>query len=335
MLTLMKQATRLSVILGAGFSKWAAGLPVAAELFDFAIEPFGVSDDRKIEFVRLAKQTWDQDHAEGVVEQFIAHALAGTHDMRTAVSWYIVRRFSEPYIWKEWHAGKWRRHVLMIDENRKFERAGVMPARDFLYRMRPFLCGIITTNYDLLVEYALGTRLFNYGQPGEVLTGRGAYPVSQWRNPVTLQGSIALAKMHGSISWDLEGRYTDGRRGITGNALIVAPTPEKTAPVSLAFEWELAGRILRESTRLLVFGFAFNPYDEALLNHLKEYGSNIEHVIVVDKSPRPDRVTAIWPQAHLYLFPPPPEEGPEREDWFANLDRALIGPSNDALQSTA
>lgn len=327
----MTQATLLSVLLGAGFSKWAAELPVTAGLFDFAIDPFGVRDDRKIEVVRLAKSAWDQEHPEGLAEQFIAFALTDSHEVRTAVSWYIVHRLSEPYIWKEWHAGKPRRHVLMIDENRKYERAGVTRARDFLYQVRPFISGIITTNYDLLVEYALGTRLFNYGQPGEVLTGRGPYPLSQWRNPVTLHGSIAMAKIHGSISWDMEGRYTEGRRGITGNALIVAPTPEKTAPASLAFEWELAARILRESTRLLVFGFAFNPYDEALLSHLKEHGCNIKHVIVVDKSHRPDRVVAIWPQADVCLLPPPPEEGPEREDWFANLDRAVIGPTNNVL----
>lgn len=300
---------------------------MAAELFDFAIEPFGVRDDRKMKVVRLSKNAWDQEHPEGLAEQFIAHAIAASHDIRTALLWYIARRLSEPYIWKEWHAGKWRRHVLMIDENRKHKRSGVTRARDFLFRLMPILSGIITTNYDLLVEYALGTKLFNYGQRGEVLKGRGPYPVSQWLNPVTLQGLIAMVKMHGSISWSLEGRYTDGRRGITGNALIVAPTPEKTAPASLASEWELAGRVLRASARLLVFGFAFNPYDEALLNHLKEHSCNIKHVIVVDKSHKPDCVTEIWPQAHVYFLPPPPEEGPERQDWFAKLDRAVIGPS--------
>jgi len=333
MVTLMAKATRLSLLLGAGFSKWAAGLPVAAELFDFAIESFGVRDDRKIEVVRLAKSAWEQEHAEGLVEQFIAHALADSPNIRTAVSWYIVRRLSEPYIWKEWHAGKWRRHVLMLDENRKNERAGVTRARDFLVRLSPLLSGVLTTNYDLLVEYALGTKLFNYGQLGEVLTGRGAYPLSQWRNPVTLQGSIALAKMHGSISWDLEGRYTDGRRGITGNALIVAPTPEKTAPATLASQWELASLILEKSTSLLAFGFAFNPYDEALLNHLQEHGCNIKHVIVVDKDPKPDRVRRIWPEAHVWVLPPPSEDDPEPKDWFAELDRIVTGSSNNALRS--
>ncbi len=323
------------MLLGAGFSKWAGGLPVVAELFDFAIEPFGLRDERKIQIVRSAKEAWDAEHAKSLAEQFIAHALAGQPDIRTAVSWYIVRRLSDPYVWREWHAGRWRRHVLMVDENRKYERLGVTRARDFLLRLSPGLSGILTTNYDLLVEYALGTKLFNYGRPGEVLTGRGAYPVSQWRNPVTLRGSIALAKMHGSISWDLKGRYTDGRRGITGDALIVAPTPEKTPPANLAPEWELAGLILRGSTRLLVFGFAFNPYDEALLNHLQEHGRNIKHVILVDKNPKTDRVRRVWPQAEVCVLPPPPEGDPECKNWLANLDRIVTGPSNNALQPTA
>ena len=38
----------LALFLGAGFSKWAANLPVASELFDFAIHPFGVREERKL-----------------------------------------------------------------------------------------------------------------------------------------------------------------------------------------------------------------------------------------------------------------------------------------------
>jgi hypothetical protein len=326
MMDLITQEEKLSVLIGAGFSKWAAGLPVASELFDFTIEPFGVRDERQMRIVRLAKNAWDQEHPDGLAEQFIAYAMSTSRQLRTAVLWFIARRLSEPYIWQEWHSGKWRRHVLMIDENRKYERPGVTLARDFILRLMPFLSGIITTNYDLLIEYALGTKLFNYGQLGEMLKGRGPYPVSQWRNPVTLQGSIALVKLHGSISWDLDGRYTDGRRGITGNALIVAPTPEKTVPAVLAHEWKLAGHILRKSDRILVFGFAFNPYDEALGNHLRQYGGNIKQVIVVDKKHKPERVKAIWPHASVQLLPPPPECEVDREDWYRNLDLAIKEP---------
>ena len=146
----------------------------------------------------------------------------------------------------------------MIDENRKFDRPGVVPARDFLVRLG-IVTGLLTTNYDLLVEYALGTKKMNYGEHGEVLTGRGSYPSSQWSNPVTLVGSVSVAKMHGSVSWDENARYTDGRRGLTGEVLIVAPTAEKSVPNSLRRAWDLSAHILGRSDRLVVFGFGSTP----------------------------------------------------------------------------
>lgn len=328
----MIQPTGLAVFLGAGFSKWAAGLPVASELFDFAFDPFGVRDERRIEIVRSEKRAWDAENPEGLTEQFIAHALASHRRVRSAVLWYIVRRLSEPYIWQEWRARRARRQALMIDENRKHDRPGVTRARDFLLHLLWLLTGVITTNYDLLVEYALGSKHFNYGRTGEVLTGRGPYPVSQWRNPVTLRGSLALAKMHGSISWGLDGgRYTDGRRGITGNALIVAPTPEKTQPTVLLAEWALASHILRQSDRLLVFGFAFNPYDGALLSHLETHGAGIKQVIVVDTHPKRDRVTRVLPQAAVQVLCPPVREGPEARTWFAQLDDIVQRPLSNRV----
>ncbi len=192
----------LVLFLGAGFSKWAADLPVARQLFDFDIQPWGPRENRKLEIVESLKHDWDMTHLDGLSEQFIADALSFQEKNRQAVLWYIARRLSEPFIWKEFHAQRWRRHVLMIDENRKFKIAGIGRAQSFLQRFfTPFLAGIITTNYDLIVEYALGTRGFNYGVPNQSLSGRGPYPVSQWRNPVVLKGKVPLAKIHGSISW--------------------------------------------------------------------------------------------------------------------------------------
>lgn len=318
----VRKRTGLAVLLGAGFSKWAAALPVAAELFDFQLEPFGVREEGKLKLVRQLKAAWDGERPDGTAEQFIAHALAGPPRVRGAVLWYIVRRLSEPYVWPEWHAGKWRRHVLMIDENRKLERAGVTRARDFLVGLGHDVTGVLTTNYDLLMEYAFGTRLFNYGRRGEVLSGRGAYPLSQWRNPVALTGPVSIAKMHGSIFWDSHGRYTDGRRGLTGNALIVAPTPEKT-PAPLASVWQLAGRILEQSSRLLVFGFAFNPYDDALLSHIATHGRGLETVILVDISPNLDGAKQVWPHSEVKAFPPPPDGSAELAEWLGH--RATTG----------
>lgn len=203
-----------TLFLGAGFSKWAAGLPVASELFDFSIEPFGEREKAKLNIIHHMKNIWDIENPKGLSEQFIASAMSGSQIQRDALLWYVTRRLTDQFIWNEWHAGKMRRHVLMIDENRKNNLLGVIRTRAFILKRIADLSGIITTNYDLIIEYALGTKYFNYGQKGEVLQGRGAYPLSQWQNPVTLKGSTVLTKLHGSISWGLDGqRYTDGRGG--------------------------------------------------------------------------------------------------------------------------
>lgn len=311
----------LALFLGAGFSKWAANLPLGNQLFDFSLKPFGVNELRKLERVKRLKQHWDSANPKGLSEQFIADILSrGTAYGKNDVLWYLVRRLSEPYIWQEWHAGRIRRHVLMIDENRKWDRAGVRSTSDFIIQCGMQLFGIITLNYDLLVEYALGSRGFNYGSFGEVLQGRGPYPISQWRTPVMLRGRLPLAKLHGSISWDMNGRYTDGRRGLSGKALIVAPTPEKRPPHELEYHWNVAWSILRRVSRLLVFGFAFNNYDEAVLNHLKEAGRELKSIAIIDVLSRLESAKKLWPQADIQSFRPPPEGRDELRDW---LSRAI------------
>lgn len=307
----------LSLFAGAGFSKWAADLPVASELFDFAIDPLGTREEAKLRLVKGLKGQWDRDSPSGTAEQFVARALSMDARHRKAVLWYIVRRLSEPYLWVERRAGRWRRHVLMIDEHRKRDRPGVEKAQHFLVQtLGMHLRGIITTNYDLVLEYALGTKGFNYGTPGERLHGRGPYPVSQWRNPVTLRGSVPLSKVHGSISWDDTARYTDGRRGLTGNALIVAPVPGKGPPPSLEAEWGLSAKILQASSHLLVFGFAFNPYDQDLLELFRGAGQGVRSVMIVDIDPREERAHAVWPSAEVSTARPPPDGDKDLRLWL-------------------
>lgn len=67
----------LALFLGAGFSKWAADLPVASQLFDFEIELYGTREAGKLEIVKSLKQKWDETHPDGFAEQFIAEALNG------------------------------------------------------------------------------------------------------------------------------------------------------------------------------------------------------------------------------------------------------------------
>lgn len=300
------KTSNLALLFGAGFSCWAAQLPIARQLFDFAIEPWGIKEEKKFELIKFLKGDWDAMHPEGQLEQFIADAMNFPTKGKEAMLWYIKQRLCEGFIWKELYAHRMHRHVLMIDENRRFQIEGVVKVRDFIQHFRHMmLSGIVTTNYDMLIEYALGTKGFNYGIKDQILIGRGPYPLSQWRNPVKLSGLIPLAKIHGSISWDESGYYTDGRRGLTGNALIIAPTLEKKAPDALKNAWILAKNIFSNAKRIIVFGFAFNPYDEAVLDLLRISGAHIKCILLIDIDPPIERAHAVWPNAQIATALPP------------------------------
>ena len=82
----------LALFLGAGFSKWASDLPVATQLFDFNIKPWGPRENTKIIRVKELKNTWDKIHPEGQSEQFIADALNFSLKDKQLILWYITRR---------------------------------------------------------------------------------------------------------------------------------------------------------------------------------------------------------------------------------------------------
>jgi hypothetical protein len=304
----------LVLLLGAGFSKWRADLPVARQLFDLNIEPFGVREERKLVRVRAMKEAWDSLNPGGEAERFIRHAFTIGGGVRDLVQWYVQRRLVTPFIFYERHAWRTRRHVLQIDErSRVDQRSGVLEAREFLERCGPD--GIITLNYDMLAEYGLGTRRFHYGVPDQVLSGRGPYPISQFIKPVKLTGRLPLLKLHGSISWDEEGRFADGRRGLTGRALIVPPVPEKTAPPELENVWAAARTLLRGATRLVAFGVAFNPYDAAILDLLRS--ASLRSVLLIDLAPKLAAAQTLWPTARVECAAPPPEGDDVMAEWLA------------------
>jgi hypothetical protein len=294
--------TRTALFLGAGFSAWAAQLPVVSGLFDLAISIHGPREASRLDRVARIKDEWDRRNPRAGNERFVAYALTLADPERDLVLWYVARRLSDPFIW---YAGR-RRYPYPIDDANRDRHPGVRAAASFL---QPFwnweISGAVTTNYDLLVEFAVGSRLFNYGMVGEQLLGRG-----RWQGlggPVSLFGHVPVAKLHGSISWGMDGtKYAEGRRGLTGGSLIVAPVPEKTPPPQLASVWALAERILRGADRLLVFGFAFNPYDEAVLNLLRAGGTGLRDVLVVNRSDVTPQAKALWPRAHIQWSGPPP-----------------------------
>jgi hypothetical protein len=307
----------LSFFFGAGFSKWAANLPLADELFDYQITPWA-REQKKLDRVKTLKSMWDENHPNGLTEQFIADATQYANNDREAVVWYIVRRLSEPFVWKEYSSGRYRRHVLMIDENRRHAIEGVRKAMQLInIELLPSISGIITTNYDMLVEYSLSTKRFNYGIENQSLTGRGPYPLSQYgKGKVLLSGKIPLAKIHGSINWDDDNMYSDGRRGISGHAKIVPPSREKKPEVVLSPHWRLAEQILLKTSRLLIFGFGFNDYDEAVRGLLKKNGARIASVFVVNRTSKVNIAKEWWPNADIEWALPPPDDDGRVKEWI-------------------
>lgn len=305
----------ISVFLGAGFSKWAADLPLASELFDFNIGIINERDEKRLNTIIQWKEQWDTNNPTGYSEQFIKKSIDANTRKKNLVTWYITRRLAEPFI------GTITRgyQTLMIDDKRVKSIEGVQRAKSFIYSLKPLsISGIMTCNYDMLIEYALGTNGFNYGSDNQILTGRGKNPVFPWQGlPVCLTGDIKLAKLHGSISWNKGHYYTDGRCGLRGDALIVPPAPEKRPPLELKEVWNLGNSILRSSDRLIVFGFAFNQYDVALLDFLRLSGANLAKILLIDLKPNISVAKSLWPGAEIEECMPQFENNPIFKDWIS------------------
>jgi hypothetical protein len=295
-----------AVLLGAGFSKWAADLPVVRTLFDWSIEVYGPIEAGRLSRVVGLKERWDRNNTGAYPEHFISHALTLDERDAEAVLWYIGRRLGDSFIWGMSDFYRRHRFSMSVKEGYSTDHAGINKAAQFL---RPFwnwdLRGVLTTNYDLLIEYAVGANGFNYGTHLERLGGRR--PWSRLPGWTVLQGTVPLAKLHGSLSWDRKGgRFSDARGALTGKSLVVAPVPGKAPPSSLEDQWRLAASILVRSERLLVFGFAFNPYDEAVLELLSAGGEQIRDVLVIDVDPKLSQAQRLWPLARVQGCTPPP-----------------------------
>lgn len=274
------------LLLGAGFSRWAAHLPLVSELFDFAIDPGNDREVRRLEIVRTAYAKWRRQFPEANNEEFIAWARTNLRRFDYA-GWYVTRRLTDPFI-----SGSYIRRTFYINSYYARENPGVVRAREFLQNLE-LAYGfpvVLTANYDLLVEYALGTKGFHYGRPGECI-GRTPYPYIQ---PVYVTGPVPLLKLHGSLSWSTDGKSTTSRFGMTGKCLIVPPMAEKTPDEMFAWEWGEAASYLENAKRLVIFGFAFNPYDQAIRTLFREHSGKIKEIISIDRFDQRTRLAEIF-----------------------------------------
>ena len=136
-------------------------------------------------------------------EEFVYWCLNKSSHRRSRVVWYVSRRLSEPFMTKIYGSYS----PFMFDERKIHENPNIMRVKAFLNKANAYnLSGILTCNYDIIVECALGTKGFNYGTQGERLEGRGKNPQFPWQNAhPKVMGNIKLAKLHGSLSWDNKG----------------------------------------------------------------------------------------------------------------------------------
>lgn len=267
---------RVAALLGAGFSKWSCGLPLVSELFDFAISADNPIEERRISRLQKKYDAWKTTNQKSNNEAFIEFSQ-GPSGKFSLINWYVTRRLTEPFV-----VGHGRRFTWYINSYFPAQHKGVENARNLLHALLQNAgsgsLGILTTNYDLLVEYALGTRAFNYGTLGEQI-GFTPYP---YPRPIYVTGNIPIAKLHGSISWNEDRKFPDSRCGLTGKCLIVPPISEKAAPKLLRDQWKTAKSILSACDKLVVFGFAFNDYDTAIRNFIAKALRPKSTVILVD-----------------------------------------------------
>jgi len=299
---------------GAGFSKWAIGLPTAYELFDFNIKTYGPRENVKLNQIRNQKQIWDMNHPVMEAEDFIAFLLDQSVKTKKLVTWYIARRLAEPFIERtsyfetNFKTGARGRRIFGINDRKKFQVNGIKKAESFFNNL-PWqnLEGILTTNYDLVIEYALGTKRFFYGDRPRLLHGppRAYTTAAKQRYPVYLTGKIPIAKLHGSISLTEKGYCADGRGCITGKAIIIPPAHNKKISDSLTNEWAYARNILKQSKIIVFFGFRFNSYDRELMDLFTETVPWIQKIILINPNPEIKLLAEkIWPSAEIKWIPP-------------------------------
>ena len=267
---------RIALMLGAGFSKWSCKLPLVSELFDFKIRINNKAEEQRI--IRLNKifESWRAKNPTEHTEAFIRFSQELSRRFNLT-NWYITRRLTDPFVV---HGS--RRYTWHINSYYPRGHKGIERARSIIAALSGISGAknltILTTNYDLIPEYALGTRGFNYGFPGEQI-GFTPYP---YPRPIHLTGLIPIAKLHGSISWTEDAKFPDSRCGLTGKCLIVPPVTEKQAPKSLKPQWSLAMNTLAKCRKLVVFGFSFNEYDTAIRKLFKAKLSPDADIIFID-----------------------------------------------------
>ena len=325
MITKMKVA----MFVGAGFAK-AWGLPLANEIMDMQdIHTKYFPGKWQVELIEKVEAVWNATHPmhKGIVDEF-ARMLQQSKSFKVVIERHVETKTCLDDNWsskllhlesevfttrhelsfeeftsflalrlssKHWQVGTARETKWGTGDHIRKQQSVPKGYQELHKALKKVdLIGIVTTNYDLVIEKLLGPtssgRLggFNYGKGGERLLGR--HPVSsQWTyGPVTITGKIPLLKLNGSLNWAISSdgqvvKYIDSRpsRSRRYQVLLLPPATgikhNKLQPI-----WEHAERVLRTADVWIFCGYSVPDYDQAVRDLLRTSVKNTKRIVILD-----------------------------------------------------
>lgn len=270
------------VILGAGFSAHA-GVPLARDLFlrANAPVPFSAAATVRHELVLREFEQWHDANPRAHAEEFIASIYARPFELGSSgVAWPWVVEYVGAVIARPGIDGTMQRAGARYSNRITVPLPGSAPYARFwqLLTAQTRITGILTLNYDLVVERTLRHRPmrrpvlpgFHYGGfplPQLLLGASRPFGGTSAQRQVEVCGTVPLYKIHGSLNWALDrGEVTtfqDVRPALRhgGDAAIVPPHREKERPGWLRTVWEGAEAVLRDADTWVVCGYSAPSYD--------------------------------------------------------------------------
>jgi hypothetical protein len=293
----------IALFLGAGFSKFW-GLLLAPEVMNMEfINQLAFPGKWQRTLLKEIKHLWEARAGEhnNIVDQFARSLYTSDSDAFQKFVSFLALRFSS----KHWHIGTASATKWGTGDHVRRQRS-IPPQYSLFLKIigTANLRGIVTTNYDVVVEKLLGPlasgRLggFHYGMPGEQLAGRHPVSAKDSYRHVTVTGKVPLLKLHGSLNWELSEedkivKYVDcrpsrGRRYQAGIQSLLVPPGGSPMSNALQPTWDHAREVLKNSEVWVFCGYSLPEYDSRIHDLLGESASGkVSKVCVCDINPTP------------------------------------------------
>lgn len=262
-----------ALILGAGFSH-AAGMPLTRDLLSGDTYVPSKTASKKWSSLLDDYEAWFHKNPGKGVEQYLAELYSIEFGYRAEL-WSVAVHLITATLGTPRHgesvAGR-ARYSSMI--TRGYRDAAHRAFWDVILKGVD-LTGVVTTNYDILIERSLRHRPMT-GRPG---FHYGGFPVPMkvlgWEDPfagarrkvTVIEGRVPVCKLHGSVNWFVDHGsvhiHTDARHAFSlrNPCAIVPPTPEKRIPGWLEPVWVAARECLSSAHLWIVCGYSLPDYD--------------------------------------------------------------------------